>query len=147
MSMLEVNAGGVAVGVEPSRWRHFLPFYRTQLNNSLTGNQKRVFEFLRNVERKSAHWYSSTFTKHLWDRTICVSRVRVWVMRFSSCDSDLNDKQHSSQMSNPRNEEFLNRLIHANWACKRWAMQTTIFKKLERLRGCRFSFFFDECTI
>ena len=47
-----------------------------------------------------------------------VSRVRWWVVCFSSGDSDVKDKPHSGWLCTvdiPQNEEHLDQLMHAIW--------------------------------
>ena len=51
------------------------------------------------------------------DQTMDVSRVRRWVARFSSGDSDMRDKPRSGRpctVVTPRNEERLDQLIRPN---------------------------------
>lgn len=47
--------------------------------------QRGTIEFLH-VEKNCTCWYLSTFAKHL-NRTVDVSKVRLWVMFLNSCDS------------------------------------------------------------
>ena len=78
--------------------------------------QRCVTEFLHaekiapnNINRRLLNVYG--------DRTVDVSTVGRWVTRFSSVDSDVNDKPRSGRPCTavtPRNEVCLDQLIRAN---------------------------------
>ena len=78
-------------------------------------NQMCVIEFL--LQEKIAHNdINRHFLNVYGDQTVDVSTVRRWVARFSSGDSDVKDKPRSGlpcTAVTPRNEERLDKLIHA----------------------------------
>ena len=78
--------------------------------------QKSVTEFLyaENSAPTGILWLLNVFG----DQTVGVSSVRLWVVCFSSGDSDVKDNPHSRWSHaavTPRNEEHLNQHIHAKW--------------------------------
>jgi len=78
--------------------------------------QRCVIEFLH-AEKIAAKDIQRRLLKVYGDQTVDVSRVRWWVARFSSGDSDVKDKPSSGRPCTavtPRNEERLDQLIRAN---------------------------------
>jgi len=78
--------------------------------------QRCVIEFLH-AEKNAPNDIHQCVLNVYGDQTVDVSTVRWWVARFSSGDSDVQDKPRSGRPRTavtPRNEERLDQFIRAN---------------------------------
>jgi transposase len=98
--------------------------------------QRCVIEFLH-VEKIAPNDIHRRFLNFYGDQSVDVSTVTHWMARFSSANSDMNDKPHSRgpcTADTPQNEECLYQLIHGNWRITTRELCTELnigFKPLE----------------
>ena len=76
--------------------------------------EAKVCNLIPSCRKNYTQWHSSMLAERLRRQTVDVSTVRRWVARFSSGDSDVQDKPRSGRPCTavtPRNEECLDQLI------------------------------------